>query len=178
MILEKETEKKTCFLFNEDIEKITEKFLKKGFLQEKNPSRGAIRCFIYSLGLEKRLHVRIFEKGGKYACYGHTEPKPITDPLFHLKGAIAGNVKTQKALNVAIGITKIAADILDVLKPKKEEKIESEEDKEIIEKNKKITENIESFQKFSNSLPYLPEKETELADYEEGCKILKKIFSS
>ncbi len=157
-------------MFIGDIEKITNKFLKKGFVQETYFLRGAVRSFTYSLGLKTRLHVRIFEEEGKFACYGHTEPKPLSDPLFHLKGAIAGSVPTQRALNVILGVSKIASNILEKVKPKKE-------GEELTPQEQTTKENIETFQQVSNSIPYFPEEKAELADYEEGCKVLRNLFS-
>ncbi|MHA1379895.1 MAG: hypothetical protein ACTSRG_16115 [Candidatus Helarchaeota archaeon] len=171
-MLEEGSESKPCFYIMDDIERIRRNFLDKRFIQEKHPSKGAIICFVYSLGSVKRLHVRIFEEAeGRYIVYGHTEPHPHVDPIFHIKGAILGNEGVQHGLNIAFTITKVAAGILEHLKPKKEngdEKISDEERKKI--------ENIETFQKVSNALPYLPGKKKELADYDEGCKILRDFF--
>ena len=161
-----------CLFVVDAIDNIIANFLNKQFIQEKKPSKGAAACFVYSLGTIKRLHIRVFEEvRGKYLIYAHTEPKPLADPLFHLKGAVAGSVKAQKAINVLVGVSKVAAGILEHWKPKKET-----EDEELSEEEQKKLENIETFQKVSNSLPYMPEEKKELADYDEGCRILKSFF--
>ncbi|MFX1451998.1 MAG: hypothetical protein ACFFCM_14260 [Promethearchaeota archaeon] len=165
-----EKKRKPCIVFIGDLEKITNKFLKKGFIEEKRFLRGAVRSFTYSLGYKTRLHVRIFEEDGKYSCYGHTEPKPLSDPLFHLKGAIAGSVAAQRTLNIIFGVSKVASDLLQKVKPKNGGEDLSQEEQT-------TKENIENIQKITNSLPYFPEEKAELADYEEGCRVLRDLFS-
>jgi len=171
MNLANETGSKPCLFISDNIENITANFLKKKFILEKKPSKGAVRCFTYSLGNIKRLHIRIFEETiDNYVVYAHTEPKPHVDPIFHLKGAILGSEKVQRALNVMIGITKIAGSLMEHIKPIKNNK------GELTTGERKKIENIEAFQQFGNELSYLPEQKKELADYEEGCKILRKFF--